>query len=292
MLDDGQKVMLLDGATGTELDRRGVNVSLPLWSARALIDAPDMVEQVHADYLEAGADAVVTNTFRTHRRSLVKGGMGERARELTQVAVDIARSARNRVKPGAKVLGSVAPLEDCYRPELSPDAEDCKAEHAEMITHLLDAGVDMILIETMNTRHESVAVAEMAKRLAPGKWMMSFCVKPDGPPGVLLAGPPMIDVMPVLRDAAAVGVNCVAAPAIEPQVALLRSILHDDVPIMAYGNVGKSDAEGNWISTDAIDPERYADYAESWIAAGASIIGGCCGTTPAMIAAIAGRLRK
>jgi homocysteine S-methyltransferase len=291
MLEDGQNVMLIDGATGTELDRRGVDVSLPLWSARALIDAPDVVEQVHSDYLEAGADAIVTNTFRTHRRSLSKGDLGDRARELTQLAVDIARSACSRVKPGAKVLGSVAPLEDCYHPEMSPDIEDCKAEHAEMITHLLDAGVDALLLETMNTPHEATAAAAMAKRLAPGRWMLSFCVKPDGPPGVLLGGPPMIDVMPIMQDAAAVGVNCVAAPAIEAQVALLRGILHDDVPIIAYGNVGTADEEGNWLATDAIDPERYADYAASWIEAGASVVGGCCGTTPEMIRAISGRLR-
>jgi S-methylmethionine-dependent homocysteine/selenocysteine methylase len=255
-----------------------------------LIDAPEIVEQIHADYLAAGADVIVTNTFRTHRRSLNKAGLGDRARALTQQAVDIARSARDRVKPSALVFGSVAPLEDCYHPELSPEMDDCKAEHAEMITHLLDAGVDGILIETMNSAHEAAAASAMAKRLAAGRWMISFCTKTDGPPGVLLDGPPMIDVEPLLEDAVAVGVNCIAAPALEAQVRLLRDVLPDHVRIIAYGNVGQADAEGNWHCTDAIDVDRYATYARSWINAGASIVGGCCGTTPAMIAALSAAL--
>ena len=81
------RVLLLDGATGTELQRRGVDTGLPLWSARALIEAPEVLTAIHADYVAAGADIITTNTFRTHRRTLTRAGMGERTREL------IARSS-------------------------------------------------------------------------------------------------------------------------------------------------------------------------------------------------------
>lgn len=284
------QITILDGATGTELDRRGFNVSLPLWSARVLMEKPEAVEDIHIDYLDAGAGAVITNTFRTHRRSLDKAGIGDRAKELTTLAVDVARSARDRVKPEALILGSVAPLEDCYRPDLSPDSETCKAEHAEMITHLLDAGVDFVLIETANTRHEAIAAAKVAQRLAPGRWMISFCTKTDGPPGVLLHGASLVDVEPMLETAYAVGINCVPAPAITPQLELLRAVLPDRVHIIAYGNCGPSNPDGTWSGAEAIDDERYADYAEEWIAAGANLIGGCCGTTPETIRAIANRI--
>lgn len=283
-------ILLLDGGTGTELDRRGLDVSLPIWSARALLDAPEAVEQIHVDYLEAGSGAIVTNTFRTHRRSLAKAGHGDKARELTALAVDIAKSARDRVKPDALILGSVAPLEDCYRPDLAPSMDDCRAEHAEMITHLLDAGVDYVLLETANTRHESSAAAAMANRLAADRWMISFCAKAEGPPGVLLAGTPLVDVLTVTEGACAVGINCMVATAIAPQVKLLRTVVPDDVPIAAYGNIGHAQATGEWVNSDATDPDRFADYAEEWIAAGATIIGGCCGTTPETIRAIAKRL--
>lgn len=283
-------ILVLDGATGSELDRRGVDVSLPLWSARALLDAPTAVERIHMDYLEAGAGAIITNTFRTHRRSLEKADLGDRARELTKRAVDVAFLARDRVNPSALVLGSVAPLEDCYSPDLAPNVDVCREEHAEMITHLLDDGVDGILIETANTRHESLAAAEVAQRLAPGKWMISFCTKTDGPPGVLLHGAPLVDVLGQVEDAVAVGINCVDAMSITPQIKLLRAMLPNRVRLMAYGNIGHADDEGNWVNSDAMNPDRYAELAEEWIAAGASIVGGCCGTTPETIAAVVNRV--
>ena len=291
MINRGE-ILLLDGATGTELDRRGVDISLPLWSARALLDAPGVLASIHDGYLAAGAGAITTNTFRTHRRSLAKAGLGPRASELTSLAVDIAKAARGRHEPQALVLGSVAPLEDCYRPALAPPVGACRAEHAEMIDHLLESGVDRILIETMNNVPEARAAVREARRRAPGRWMVSFCLRREGPAGVLLSGEPVSDLLDDLLEAVAVGVNCTAAAATEAQVAYLRAALPSHIRIAAYANIGTSDDAGNWISTDAVAPERYAEYADAWAAAGATMIGGCCGTTPQTIRAIADRLKK
>ncbi len=282
--------LLLDGATGTELGRRGVDISLPLWSARALLEAPDVLHAIHYDFLAAGADAITANTFRTHRRSLAKARMGHRAAELTRVAVEIAKAARVERKPDAIVLGSVGPLEDCYQPALAPDEPTCRAEHAEMIGNLVDAGVDVILIETMNNLPEARAAAREAQRLAPSKWIISFCTKSLGPAGILLSDEPLSDLLGELHDAYAVGVNCVAAPSVEAQVRFLRNALPGHVRIIAYANIGYADEAGNWVVTDAVDPARYAQYAQCWIDAGATIVGGCCGTTPRTIQAIADRL--
>ncbi|UCD74054.1 MAG: homocysteine S-methyltransferase family protein [Phycisphaerales bacterium] len=290
-------ILLLDGATGTELGRRGVEISLPLWSARAILDAPEVLEQIHADYLDVGCEAITTNTFRTHRRSLAKGGLGDRARELTERAVRIAQRARDKRNPKALVLGSVAPLEDCYRPDLVPSPAECADEHREMIAQLLDAGVDLLLLETMNSQRESMAAVQQARELAPGKWMVSFCTKPEGPPGVMLRGTPLTDVLPTLGDAYAVGVNCVVGAAMEAHVRLLRALLPDNVRISAYGNSGEYSTEdrctgGEPAEFDSADPQTYAEYAQVWAAAGASIIGGCCGTTPETMKAVADRLGR
>jgi S-methylmethionine-dependent homocysteine/selenocysteine methylase len=286
-MDEGSQILLLDGATGTELDRRGVDIGLPLWSARALLEAPEVLSEIHRNYLEAGAGAITTNTFRTHRRSLAKAGLGDRAAELTGLAVTIARRARDDIRPDALVLGSVAPLEECYRPDLAPDDDACRGEHAEMIEHLVEAGADLILIETMNNLPEAGAAADAARRLAPGKWMISLCTRPQGPPGTLLSGEAAAPLLERLHDARAVGVNCVAAPHVEAQVRHLRQTLPDHVRIMAYANVGHADDAGNWVITDAVDPQTYAGYAQRWIKAGATVVGGCCGTTPDTIRAIA-----
>ncbi len=288
-------VLLLDGATGTELERRGVDISLPLWSARALITRPAVLAEIHHDYLEAGAEAITANTFRTHRRTLARerGAPGiPGATELTRAAVEIARAARDEHKPGALVLGSVAPLEDCYRPDLAPDADACAREHTELIGTLVEAGVDRVLIETMNNLAEARAAVAAARRLAGDRWMISFCTRPTGPPGTLLSGEPIAAIIDELHDASAVGVNCVAAPAVEAQVAALRARLPATTRVIAYANIGYADEAGNWVTTDAVAPERYAAYAATWVEAGASVIGGCCGTTPETIRAVSRLLRR
>lgn len=288
-------ILLLDGATGTELDRRGVDIGLPLWSARAIIDAPDVLGDVHRAYLNAGAGAISTNTFRTHKRSLAKAGIGDRAEALTRQAVSIAQAARDDANPAALVFGSVAPLEDCYSPDRAPDIATCRREHARLIGHLVDAGVDLVLIETMCTAHEACAAVDAARENAPGAWAICFCLASPGAPGApalgtLLDGTPLSKVLPTLEGARFVGINCVSASMLTEQVGHLRGLLPPDVPIAAYANVGHADENGAWVSTEAVEPERYASYAMEWIDAAAQIVGGCCGTTPATISAISERL--
>lgn len=292
MTVDGRDAMLLDGATGTELGRRGVDLSPPLWSAHALLNVPELLEQVHREYLEAGADAITTCTFRTHPRTLAKLGMEDRAEELTGRAVEIARRVRDEVNRDAKVLGSVAPLEDCYTPEHAPREDICRYEHERMIKSLIDAGVDMVLIETMGTLREAEAAADAAREQATGRWMINFLTQGEGRPGELISGESLVDLLPTLHDAWAVGVNCLPAPAAAGDVKLLRHLLPDNVRISCYANTGKQHSDAGWTATDAEDPERYAAYAEQWVEAGANVVGGCCGTTPATIAAMARMLGR
>jgi len=287
--------LLLDGAMGSELERRGCDTSLPLWSARALMDAPEMVEQIHIDYLDAGADLITTNTFRTHRRSLAKAGLGGRARELTFRAVEIAQRARDAVNPAARLCGSVSPLEDCYEPDLAPPFDVCAREDDEMIAWLMDAGVDLILIETMNNVPETLAAIECAARHAPSRWMVSCCVQAKdlgplqrGSEITLLSGEAIDPVISAACEAGAfaIGINCVPAPWIASIIQTLRRRVPTAMPLIAYANVGRADPVKGWINTDAVDPGRYAEYAMQWIDAGATIVGGCCGTTPDTIRAM------
>jgi S-methylmethionine-dependent homocysteine/selenocysteine methylase len=278
--------VLLDGATGTELERRGIDIALPLWSTRALLDAPETLADVHRDYLRAGADAVTAATFRTHRRTLAREGLAGEAAALTAQAVAIARTARDEVRPAAIVLGSVAPLEDCYRPDLAPAQAACRSEHADIVGSLVEAGADAILIETMNTLREATAALDAAIEAAP-RVLLSVTA---GEPGRLLSGEPLEPLIDRAGVLEAIGVNCVSAAAVEGHVRWLAARVPPGVRVLAYANVGRADAAGNWISTDAVAPPRYADYAMAWIRAGATIVGGCCGTGPATIEAIAARI--
>ena len=281
-------MLIIDGATGTELDRRGVDVTLPLWSARAMIDAPEVLEKIHADYLRAGADVIVTNTFRTHERSLARAGLPGESGTLTRSAVEIACRARDAVRPDGLVFGSVSPLEDCYCPELAPDRSACTEEHTRMIVDLVDAGVDHILIETMSSAREALAAVDVARQHAPGRWSVSFCLDIEGTPGRLIDGTPLATLLPDLEGAGYVGVNCVPAVSLVDHLHVIQDDLPTGATLAAYGNVGVPDDIRGWVNTDAVDPGRYAVHVVDWLSAGAGLVGGCCGTTPETIRSIRG----
>ena len=266
--------VLLDGPVGTELHRRGVSTELPLWSARALIDAPDVVRSIHRDYAEAGAEILTANTFRTHERNLADGGIRGQAAALTLEAVEIAREIAGDI---AWVAGSMAPLADCYSPELVPDDICLRDEHTAMAENLAASGVDLVLAETHNTVREAVAATRAAT--AAGLPVIASFV--CGRNGRLLSGESIREAVHAVLPFEPIGlmVNCGPAPLLEmPLVAIHREA--PDLPFGAYGNIGYADERDGWVNTDAVDPTTYADYAASWLDLGASLIGGCCGTTP------------
>ena len=106
--------------------------------------------------------------------------------------------------------GGVAPLEDCYSPQLAPDARICREEHSSIIRHLVDAGVDLVLIETMCSAHETIAAAEAAMQHAHDAWAISFCLSSNGDIGYLLDGTPISQLLPSLGEARFIGINCVS----------------------------------------------------------------------------------
>ncbi len=280
--------LLLDGATGTELERRGVRTALPLWSAAALVEAPDAVERIHQDYVAAGAEALTANSFRTHRRSLVQGGLGARAGEITRIAVELARrAARDAGGRRVYVLGSAAPLEDCYRPELVPEDSALAREHAGHAEHLAAAGVDGLLVETMNTAREACAAARAA--LATGlPTLVSFVC--DGN-AQLLSGERLADALDALLPLRphAILVNCLPPRAVP---GCLPALAARSLPFGAYANLGAPNGPTGFTRSDDCSPEEFAAHARAWIAAGARIVGGCCGTGPEHIRAVARSLRR
>jgi S-methylmethionine-dependent homocysteine/selenocysteine methylase len=288
--------ILLDGATGTELARRAVDIGMPLWSARALISAPHVLSQIHADYLRAGAEIITANTFRTHRRSLAKGGLGDHAQELTQRAVELARLATHNAANGLGdgdfkerfVAGSIAPLEDCYSPQLVPPDEECRREHAEMARNLAEAGADLLLVETMNTIREAVAATRAA--CATGLPVItSFVCRDDGR---LFSGQTVTAAVEAIVPLGVAGVciNCTPSTVILTPFSELRaatrSFPNRNLVIGLYANIGKTEDVAGWTNTADVSPLEYARQAAKWLELGAHFIGGCCGTTPAHIAAL------
>ncbi len=280
--------LILSGAMGTELERRGADIGLPLWSANSLIRSPEVVLQIHKDYIEAGADIIVTNTFRTNRRVFKNANLPDRSLELTTRAVELAHQARESF-PEREILiaGCVAPVEDCYQPELVPSEKELQAEHSEMIERLVKLGVDFILIETMTTIREAYAACAAAK--ATGKEVIvGFTCKKDG---TLYGGERLADAIKTLSELQPTmfSLNCISPRYLTSLIHKLKSAIGNpksEIHFAIYGNIGKPDIRDGKMIRD-VDENEYVHYAREWQQLGASIIGGCCGTTPEYIRLVA-----
>lgn len=279
------EIVLLDGALGTELERRGVSTRLPLWSGQALLDAPDRVRSIHMEYARAGADVLTAATFRTTPRTLGKLGLEAEADRLTTLAVALAREAVDEAATNREhwIAGSIAPLEDCYRPDLAPAPDVAEREHADQAERLRRAGVDLILLETMNSVVEAVAAARGAKRCGLPFWV-SFIA---GGPGAILSGEPLEAAVDAVQAEGpdAILVNCTPLDQLDSCLRILARSTR--LPRGCYPNLGSPDlAGGAWRFDEGQTPERFAAAAADWLRTGVQIIGGCCGTGPAHIASL------
>ena len=274
--------LVLDGALGTELERCGCDAPLPLWSAGALIRAPEVVEAIHRDYLAAGAHILVANTFRTNPRTLRSAGCYDAGQALNLQAVESARRAVRGCGRDVLVAASVAPVADCYHPERVPDDQVLRREHRQMLSWLAAARPDLVWIETMNTVREARAAVEAAReqRLP---LVISFVVAESGD---LLGGERLEDAVAAVEplEPLALGLNCIPPRGMSAILPRLRRAT--DRPLAAYAHVNNPVPIRGWSYSQSVEPGEYAEHARRWLDLGATIVGGCCGTTPAHIQAV------
>ncbi len=278
---DSQKVVILDGAMGTELQRRGFETSLPLWSAPANEEAADLVKAIHKDYITAGADIIVTNTFSTQRYSFGKVDEPERAEAAIVNAAQAALAAKDEADRPVFVGGGLAPLEDCYEPENVPEDDQLLYdEHLFQAQILADQGVDFIFAETANCIREAKVMAQVAQGV--GKpLMISFVCNPEGN---LLSGEAMRDAVEMLKEfnPLAILVNCRPIEVIGAAVdRLLES--YDGVTGMYANGTGSPADDLGWKFDQEVASGTYADFGKECVSKGMKIIGGCCGTSPEYI---------
>lgn len=272
----GDCALLMDGAMGTELLRRGVATPLPLWSAPANVEHPEVVARIHADYVAAGCELITTNTFRTMHYAMEKVGRLAAWARWNRQAVSLARRAAGK---RTFVLGSITTLEDCYRPDLVPKPHVLRHHHARQVDLLASLDIDGFLLETFNTLRElDVVFAEARKFDRP---VLASVVLRNG--AALYDGTPIYRVAEWAMTARpdVLMVNCAAPAVIDAALRALRD--HVDLPLGAYANVGRPGGEMGFEFTHACSPEQCARWAMRWVDLGVRVIGGCCGTTPAYL---------
>jgi len=274
-----EKIYHLAGATGTEILRRGFPTKLPLWSAQVLFEKPELLEQIYLDYIEAGADIITTNTFRTQRRTFAKAGRAGETERINRLAVDIAVQARKKSKATRPVYiaGSITTLEDCYRPDLIPSQPELEKEHREQVELLADTPIDFLLLETFNSIREVVEAAKVAAATSK-PFAVSFTANAKGD---ILNGDTWEEATKQLHpyNPIAILVNCVPEKVATKALGKIKQ--NTTLPFGAYANgSGEADNENGWKFTDADRISEYLHTCMRWLELGATIIGGCCGTNP------------
>ncbi len=297
------EITLLDGGMGQELVRRSGKPASPLWSTQVMIDQPGLVAEIHRDYAAAGATVATSNSYAIHRDRLQGGDSNHYASSGAEIPNlehqfealhKAALTEASTVKPAGRIAGSIGPLGASYRADLHPDEETSVPLYAE-VAQILAPEVDLLLFETIASLTAARACLRAGRRTGLPVWLAFTVDDEDG--SRLRSGEPLAEAARIAAEADAALANC-SVP--EAMPAALDALAKSGKPIGAYGNaftmITKGFLEGGTTASDLsarqdMGPAPYADHAMTWVARGATIIGGCCETGPAHIAEIANRLR-
>ena len=287
--------IILDGATSTELQRRGVPMSADTWSGLAAITHPDILRELHVAYLRAGAEVIIANTYAAAPQHVAAAGYGDRAREINVRSAELALEAREAAADGpAWVAGSLSLM----APGFLSSNRQAPIEHAEGLRRqaewLAEAGVDLLVLEMLRDIEWSVAAVDAALSAGLPVWSGFSCVADDG--GALMTQGRVGEPVPfedALRAVTGRGETLVAVMHSEiddtgPGLECARRVC--EAPLGAWPNCGTIEPP-DWQFTNVATPESFADVAARWVEAGVKVVGGCCGLGPEHIRAMARRLR-
>lgn len=280
---------ILDGGMGHELTRR-LQTRGGLWSAQALLDAPEVVAAVHRDYLAAGARVITTNTYSTIPSYLAKAGLDADYLKYAQQAGIIARKVADEFPQPVKVMGSIPPLDESFRFDLVPSDDSARAIYEPLVATLAPY-VDGFLCETMSCVRESVNAAGAVRACDKTVPLWISWTLAETPGQGLRSGESIAAAVAATAplDVQALLFNCTSPAAISAALPLLRDLT--DNAIGCYPN--RLVIPENWTldndvatGTREMSAAEFVAYARQWYQAGASIIGGCCGIGPELITAL------
>lgn len=298
---NNQKVLIIDGAFGTELERKGYDINDALWSAKFLMDKPEAIAAVHLDYLNAGSDCITTASYQASFEGFMKRGTSEQeAKTLIQSSITIARSVRDafweneqnhlkRHKP--LVAASVGPygayLADGseFRGNYGLSMEALMDFHAKRLATLIEAKPDLLACETIPCLIEAKALCQLLEAFPTMCAWVSFSAK-DG--AHINSGESIRECAAFLesqKQIVAIGINCTAPEFIESLIDEIKAV--SSKPIIVYPNGGSTYNALTKTWDGLSKSSSYGKMAYTWYKKGARIIGGCCQTTPEDIAQIA-----
>jgi homocysteine S-methyltransferase len=288
------EITLLDGSIGQELVKRSGDRATPLWSTRVMIEKPEIVNEVHAAYFNAGATVATTNTYAVLYDRLKTADLKDQRFELWETAMTAATAARDAHGSG-RVAGSIGPLIASYRPDLCPPPDQAAELYGEII-ETIGPLVDVLLIETMCSVDQADGAMRAAKKSDRPIWLALSVDDFDGTK--LRSGENLKDVRPMLdrHQPDAILINCSRPEAVSKGVEIISKF---GFKFGAYANGFARISDGFLQDSPTVDvleqrqdmsPNHYAEFAMDWVALGATIVGGCCEVGPDHIKELAQRL--
>lgn len=290
------KPLLIDGAMSTALEQLGADTNNSLWTASVLANQPALVKKVHQEYFKAGARLAITDTYQANVPAFIRNGYSKQeAHSLIQRAVALAKEARDEYQQETGIYNYVAGALGPYGAYLANGSEytgdyhlstiEYQQFHRPRLTDILTVGVDVIAIETQPRLDEVLAELDLVKELAPDTLCyVSFSLKdstrlPDETPLAVAAR-----TVAKYPNVFAVGVNCIPLEEVTATIETIHQAT--DKPVIAYPNSSATYDPTTKTWNYPHGRRSLVDYLPQWLAAGLTIIGGCCTTTPQDIAAL------
>ncbi len=290
------KIMLKDGGTGQELLKRSSMPPHPLWSAKVMMDEPDIVQGLHEDFLRAGARIITLNTYSATPERLAREGVPEMFAPLQTRAIELAQAARDAAGTAdTKIAACLSPLHGSYRPDMTKTSADLLPLFREVVAGQA-AACDLIICETLSSISEVKAATQAAVETGKPTWV-ALSLTDDGS-ATLRSGEALTDALLALEGMGATGVmlNCSKPEVVDANIATLSQT---GLPFGGYANgftaidalhIGGT-VEGLRARQD-VTPKAYAKFAMGWIEQGARCVGGCCEVGPEHIAKLAEDLQS
>lgn len=295
-----KNVTILDGGMGQELVTRTSRALTPLWSADVMLHEPNLVRDVHAEFIENGAEVITLNTYTATPQRLSRDGSIDLLQPIHEAAIHAAKAAiAQTTTPHTKIAACLPPLVASYHPDDAMPFEEALSSYQQLVA-LQNSAADIFLCETMSSTKEAKAACIAAKETGKPIWI-AFSVS-DSEPTLLRGGEPIADAIKALSqlEPQMILLNCSRPEAINAALNEIYPLLREcKINFGVYANGFKAVDElypGDTVESLAqrkdLSPEKYAEYAVAWAQQGASVIGGCCEISPLHIKAVSEQLKK
>jgi S-methylmethionine-dependent homocysteine/selenocysteine methylase len=281
-IEAGERIVI-DGATGTEVERRGVPKLKNAWNGGGTLSHPDIVRGIHQDYIRHGAEIVISNTFATHRHCLRDAGVEDQFEAYNRRAVELAIEARTLMnRPDVLVAGGMSYWSFIDR---HPPLEQLLADATQQAAIMADAGAELLMLEMMVDIDRMLVLLEAGQASGLPVWVGFSMQANEAGTMCLFSGEPLADALAALEGRGVPLVNVMHTEVRDVDACLDVVEKHWDGLVGVYAHTGDF-VDDNWIFDGIIAPEDYAAAARGWLERGVKVIGGCCGIWPEHIEAV------